>query len=233
MLGEVALDRVAHRRAPRRRPTSPRDRPRSGGVRRPRPSLDDRRFDRRTHEPIGPSFATAKPRLGPARPPPRAAQAASTRFWPGNAISGSSSGANQRSSATSSAGDRLAVAADEPGDREDMPAAVRLDVDAQQLDRLDLEPRLLPELAAQPVGRALRLVQEAAGEVPEATPRLASAAGEQHAAVALEDPLHARDRVRPVLLAAVRTDADDPRPGRDRRRSEDRTASRRARPSGT
>ena len=87
-----------------------------------------------------------------------------------------------------------------------MPAAIRLDVDAQQPDRLDLEPRLLAELAPQPIRRALRLVQEATGEVPEVTPRLTSAAGEQHAAVALQDPLHARDRVGPELLATVRTD---------------------------
>ena len=65
-----------------------------------------------------------------------------------------------------------------------------------------VEPRLLPELAAQAVDRRLGLLEEAAGQVPVAAPRLERAACEQHAAVALEDALDAGDRVGPVPLAA-------------------------------
>ena len=101
-------------------------------------------------------------------------------------------------------GDRLAVAVHEPRDGEHVAAGVWLDVDAEQPDRLDLEARLLQELAAQPVGGALRLVQEAAWEIPEAAPRLSAAASQEHPAVAFEDPLDPGNRIRPVLLTAVR-----------------------------
>ena len=86
-----------------------------------------------------------------------------------------------------------------------MPPAVRLDIDAHQLDGLDIEPRLLAELAAQPVDRILGLVEEAAGQVPEAEPRLVRATGEQHLPIAFEDALHAGDRIRPVAVTARRT----------------------------
>ena len=102
-------------------------------------------------------------------------------------------------------GDRVAVRAHEPGHREDPPVAVRLDVDAQQAHGLDLQACLLEELAAKPVGGGLRLVQEASGEIPAAQAGLPSAPREQYPAVTLQNALHARNRVRPVLLATRRT----------------------------
>jgi hypothetical protein len=83
-----------------------------------------------------------------------------------------------------------------------MPTVVGLDLDAHQLDGLDLEPGLLAELAAQAVHRRLGLIEDAARQVPVTTARLICPAREQDATVALEDALHARDRVRPVTLAA-------------------------------
>jgi hypothetical protein len=85
-----------------------------------------------------------------------------------------------------------------------VPAVVRLDVDAHQLDGLDLQARLLTKLASEPVDRVLGLVDEAAREIPVALARVVCAAREQDAPVALEDALHARDRVRPVPLATRR-----------------------------
>ena len=80
----------------------------------------------------------------------------------------------------------------------------------KQLDRLDVESRLLAELAAQAVERRLGLVEEAARQVPVAAPRLERAACEQHPAVALEDALDAGDRVAPSTALRTRRTADDP-----------------------
>ena len=44
-----------------------------------------------------------------------------------------------------------------------MLSVVRLDVDAEELERLDLEPRLLAELAPQAVQRLLGLLQKPPG----------------------------------------------------------------------
>jgi 3-oxoadipate enol-lactonase len=101
-------------------------------------------------------------------------------------------------------GDRVTLGAHDPGDGEDVTAGVRLDVDAHELDRLDLEPRLLAKLAAERVDGVFGLVHETTREIPVTTTRLVAAAREQHAPVALEDALHAGDRVRPVALTARR-----------------------------
>ena len=95
--------------------------------------------------------------------------------------------ANQRSSSTSSA------ATGSPSPRtiqvteKTCRAGIRLDVDPHQLHRLDLEARLLAELAAQAVLGRLGLLQEPAGEIPAAAPRLVRTQRQQDAAVALED----------------------------------------------
>ena len=83
-----------------------------------------------------------------------------------------------------------------------MAAVIGLDVDAEELDRLDLEAGFLEELPAEPVGGILGLLEEAARKVPVAPARLERTPGEEDAAVPLEDPLDAGDRVRPVALAA-------------------------------
>lgn len=85
-----------------------------------------------------------------------------------------------------------------------MAVCIRLDVDPQQRNRVDLETGLLEKLAPQPVGGALRLVQEAAGKIPETPARLEGATSEQHAAVPFQNTLHGGDRVRPVLPATPR-----------------------------
>ena len=79
-----------------------------------------------------------------------------------------------------------------------MAVRVRLDVDPQEFVRFHLEPRFLEELPAQRIERVLRLVDEAARDVPVALPGVVRAAREQHAPVALEDALHAREGVAPV-----------------------------------
>ena len=101
--------------------------------------------------------------------------------------------------------DRLPFAPHDPRDGENVPPRVRLDVDTHQLDGLDVEPRLLAELAAQSRDRVLGLTEKAPGDVPMAEPRLEPAAGEQHLPVTLEDSLHPGDRVGPVALVAGRT----------------------------
>src|SRR5438105_12771761 len=51
-------------------------------------------------------------------------------------------------------------------------AAVAVHPDSEELERLDLEAGLLPQLAAQAVQRVLALLEEAAGNVPAALDRL-------------------------------------------------------------
>jgi hypothetical protein len=84
-----------------------------------------------------------------------------------------------------------------------MAVVIWLDVDPQQFDRLDLQTRLLTELAAKPLDGTFRLVDEAAWEIPVTLARVVRAARQQHAPVALEDALHARDGVAPVPAVAL------------------------------
>jgi len=74
--------------------------------------------------------------------------------------------------------DGLAVGPDDPGDGEHVAPCVRFDVDAQELDRLDLETGFLQELAAQTLRRGLGLVEEPARQVPVAATRFVAAACE-------------------------------------------------------
>jgi hypothetical protein len=55
----------------------------------------------------------------------------------------------------------VAVARDEPGQPEHEVVVVRLEVRPEPLDRLDLEPGLLPELARQTRERLFALLEEA------------------------------------------------------------------------
>ena len=70
-------------------------------------------------------------------------------------MSGSSPGANQRNSATSSAATGSPSARTSQVTEKTPPVAVRLDVDAQETHGLDLQARLLEELAAKAVGSGL------------------------------------------------------------------------------
>ena len=132
-------------------------------------------------------------------------------------------------------GDRLAVAARRASSgRERSSASYGLDERPEPLDRLDLEPRLLEELAAQPVERLLALLEEPAGQVPVARAAARpSRRREQHAAVALEERPARRAPSSPSTADAARRAR---RGGRARRarargRSEGRAASRRGSPS--
>ena len=70
--------------------------------------------------------------------------------------------------------------------------------------RLDLETGLLAQLADEGVEWMLVLLEEAAGEVPEADARIEGPPAEQQAAVALDERLHGRCRVRPDDVPAGR-----------------------------
>ncbi len=98
---------------------------------------------------------------------------------------------------------RLALCGHEPGEAEHAAAEVGIDICADPLERLHLEPRLLEELAAQTVERLLALLEEAAREIPESERRLDPAAPEQNLPVANEQPLDGGDRVGPVVGAAA------------------------------
>src|SRR5207247_4762365 len=79
------------------------------------------------------------------------------------------------------------------------PVPVGLHPGAEELDRLRLEARLLEQLAAEAVEWVLALVEEAAGEVPEAGGRIVRTAAEQHASVLLHPRLRSRHRLRTGL----------------------------------
>src|SRR5437870_2564620 len=72
----------------------------------------------------------------------------------------------------------------------------------EPLDRLDLDPGLLPKFPLEARDRFLPLLEEAARDVPAASVRLELAARQQHLALALEDALDGRRRVGPVSRAA-------------------------------
>jgi hypothetical protein len=67
-----------------------------------------------------------------------------------------------------------------PGETEHDPKVVGLEPEAEKLSRLDLEPGLLTHLAPQAVDRQLVLVEEPAGQIPEALAGIVSATAEQH-----------------------------------------------------
>ena len=84
-----------------------------------------------------------------------------------------------------------------PGQAEHNPVLVWLHPDADEAPRLDLEPGLLAQLANEGVERMLVLLEEAAGEVPEADARVEGPPPEQQAAVALDERLDGGRRVCP------------------------------------
>src|SRR5215211_5910926 len=73
--------------------------------------------------------------------------------------------------------------------------AVGVDLDRDEVERLDLEPRLLPELPDDRRARMLALLQEAAGEIPLALVRSYGAAREEDPPLLVEDD-GARGRLR-------------------------------------
>lgn len=85
------------------------------------------------------------------------------------------------------AGARIAVTACEPRQAEDDAAFVRLVPEAEKGERLDLESGLLADLASQRLERLLALLEEAAGQIPVAAPRLEATAAEQYAPVVVEE----------------------------------------------
>ena len=157
---------------------------------------------------------------------------ARTRSWFANAIStGSSSGPEPGELLDVVGGDGLALAADDPRQAEHEVAVVRVEERPDPLDRLDLEPGLLEELAPQTVERLLALLEEPArrsqypfrGSIfrrPISTrPSRTSSA------------LHRGRRVRPVRRAAAGQPRCPPARGsRARGRSAGRPASRRGGP---
>jgi hypothetical protein len=97
----------------------------------------------------------------------------------------------------------IAASSSRPGEAEDDPAVVRLEPEAEKIDRLDLERCLFPDFAPQRVERMLVLLQEAAGQVPEPFAGIEGPATEQNATVLVEaHGLRARDRVRVGDIAA-------------------------------
>ena len=61
---------------------------------------------------------------------------------------------------------RVAARTRRPGKAEDDSARVRLEPVAEEVQQLELEPRLLTHLAPKRIDRQLVLVQEAAGQIP-------------------------------------------------------------------
>ena len=81
---------------------------------------------------------------------------------------------------------------------------VGLQPDAEELGRLDREPGLLAELAAERVERVLGFLDESARYVPEPGAGIVAAASEQNAPVPLDERLGAGNRIRPDCVAAPR-----------------------------
>ncbi len=102
---------------------------------------------------------------------------------------------------------RFAIGVDDPGETQRELLVIGIDEGAQQLDGLDLEPRLLPELPPQTLERFFAFLEEAAGEVPVTAPWLDSAPAEQDAAVTLQQPLDGGRGIRPETGAACRARA--------------------------
>jgi Cyclic nucleotide-binding domain len=74
----------------------------------------------------------------------------------------------------------LAGRARDPRETQHDAGVVRLEPVADELRRLDLEPRFLPYLAPEPVERKLVLVEKAARKVPQPRCRIEGTASEQH-----------------------------------------------------
>jgi hypothetical protein len=84
-----------------------------------------------------------------------------------------------------------------PRETEHDAPGVRLQPVAEELLRLDLEPRLFPDLASQRVERKLVLVEKPARQIPETGSGIVRAAAEQNAASCVEtDSLGAGDGIR-------------------------------------
>src|SRR5439155_19006105 len=99
-------------------------------------------------------------------------------------------------------GTRVAVGSDEPRQPEHEVVLVRLEVRPEPLDRLDLEARLLTDLAPEAGERLFTLLEKPARKVPVAAAGLDRALRQEHLAVALEQPLDAGGGVRVVDGAA-------------------------------
>jgi len=84
-----------------------------------------------------------------------------------------------------------------PGQAQDDAAVVRLQPESQEVDRLDLERRLLAQLAAERVQWVLVFVEEPSGQVPPAGTGIECTSAEQNAAALVEaHRLGTGDRVR-------------------------------------
>lgn len=77
------------------------------------------------------------------------------------------------------AGSSLTVRSGCPGETEDDAPVVRLEPEAEKVERLELKCRLLAHFSPQRVERQLVLVEEAAGQIPQTLPRIEGAPPEQ------------------------------------------------------
>ena len=133
-----------------------------------------------------------------------ATRASATLVKASSSRCGSSSGSNQASSATSSSATGSASTTlhlEVEVQRRDGIGRVAVDIHpgADEPPGLALEPRLLPQLAAQPVRRRLALLEEAARHVPLPAVGLDRAAGEKDAPLrVLDERAHAGRGVRVV-----------------------------------
>src|SRR4051812_24729274 len=80
-------------------------------------------------------------------------------------------------------GARVACHPRRPRQAEDDAPVVRLEPEAQELERLELEARLLAHLATEAVERQLVLAQEPTRKIPQTLAGIERAAAEEHAAV--------------------------------------------------
>ena len=100
-------------------------------------------------------------------------------------------------------GTGLPTSAGAPRQAEHDPAVVGLQPVTEEVAGLDLQHRLFPHLAPQPVQRVLALVQEPAREIPHPCARIPRTAAEQDAAVLVEaNGLGRRHGVRVTDVAA-------------------------------
>ena len=84
-----------------------------------------------------------------------------------------------------------------PCQAEHDPPVVGLEPEPEEVDRLDLEGSLLPDLPAERAERVLVFVQKSAGQVPQTLARIERATPEQHSAACVEaDRLGAGNGVR-------------------------------------
>src|SRR6266700_4435832 len=81
---------------------------------------------------------------------------------------------------------RLPGGMDRPRQAEHDPSVVGLEPEPEEVDRLDVEGGLLPDLPVEGVERMLVLVEKTAGQVPQALARIERAAPQQHSAALVE-----------------------------------------------